>query len=73
MFDDVDPPNGAKGAIDMITPMTQKGAIGPCKTCWALEDLAVVCMTLQFVLHVRRASTDAVKKLYLDRAFDLPM
>ena len=27
-FDDVDPPNGA---IGMPTPLTQKGAIGPCE------------------------------------------
>ena len=65
--------NDAKGAMGLITPMTQKDVVGPCKACWVLEDLAVVCMTLQFVLHVRRASTHAVKKLYLDRAFNLPM
>ena len=59
--------------MGLNTPMEQKGAVGPYKACWALEDLVVVCITLQFVLHVRRASTHVVKKLYLDRAFDLPM
>ena len=37
MFDNVDPSNGAKGAVGLITPLAQKGAIYPCKASWALE------------------------------------
>jgi len=68
MFDDVDPPNSAKRRNGLITPMAQKGAVGPCKTSWALQNLAVVCMTL-----LGSSDTARRKKLCLDRAFDLPV
>jgi len=29
MFDHADPPNGAKSAMSLITPMAQKDAVGP--------------------------------------------
>ena len=45
--------------------------VGLCKASWALEDLATVCMALQFMLHVSRVCPHTVKICELDKAFDL--
>jgi len=73
-----DHPNGAK--------MLNGGP--PYEAIWALEDLTAALLLhvrravahavmrssrLQFVRHIRRASIHAVKKLYLDGAFDIPV
>ena len=53
--------------MGLITPMTQKDEVGPCKTSWALENLTVVCMTLLGSFDTMWRKT----KLYLDRALDI--
>jgi len=44
MFDEVDPPNGAKGAMGMITPMAKKGAISSCEANVGLSRNLIVML-----------------------------
>ena len=77
-----------KDAMGLITPMTQKDAIGPCEAnVGLLRNLTVVLLCngratsyavymsdrLQLVLHIRRAVASRSEELDLDGAFDLPM
>ena len=81
MFDDVEPPNGAKGAMKPDHPN-----IGPCKACWALEKFGrgaeLIGCRLSRSVEEWPAAVGASRKAWptlrseeldLDGVFDLPV